>query len=143
MGRYCKVCGNDRPNEAFGGKGLRSVICNRCRRLPKEQRNRALWLDEVLGFLEQSNISPKNIERLRMFEKCEIDDVVQLAVFVRQVAEVKPRKKKRWQWIREKQPDLFTQAVDLGLCEEREDEIPGEDLRLSFVTKILNERTMF
>ena len=117
----CKICGRDRPNEAFGGKGQRRFICNRCRRLPKEQRNRTQWLDEVYGFLEQSNISAKNIERLRLLEKCDIDDVMRLAAFVRQVAEAQPRKKKRWPWLRENGPELFEKAVRLGLCDDWED----------------------
>ena len=44
---------------------MRRVICSACRRLPKEQQQCALWTDEVLGFLKQSNISKKNIKRLR------------------------------------------------------------------------------
>ena len=86
---------------------MRRVVCKKCRSRPKEERNRALWLDEVLGFLDQSNISTKNIERLRRLEECGIDDVIEVATFVRQVAKAKPRKKRRWKWLREKRLDLF------------------------------------
>ena len=101
-----------------GGRGSEVQFVTAAGNCPRSSADRALWLDEVLGFLAQSNISAKNIERLRLLEKCEIDDVVQLAMFVRQVAEAKPHKKRRWQWLKEKQRHLFNRAVQLGLCEE-------------------------
>ena len=64
MGRYCRVCGRNRPHEHFGGRGQRAIICKSCRRLPRERRMRALWLNEIYGFLEQSNVSKKNLRRL-------------------------------------------------------------------------------
>lgn len=64
MGRGCMLCGRVRPNERFGGRGLRSRICGHCRRMPKLERQKALRMSELQGFLEQSNISKKNIKRL-------------------------------------------------------------------------------
>ena len=79
MGRYCRVCGRHRPHEQFGGRGQRAIICSKCRRLPREERMRVLWLDEIFGFLEQSNISKKNLRRLQQLEAEEIAEVASLA----------------------------------------------------------------
>jgi hypothetical protein len=40
MGRICRICGRSRPNERFGGRGMRAVVCADCRKLPKEERRR-------------------------------------------------------------------------------------------------------
>lgn len=124
MGRYCKVCGNSRPNERFGGRGMRRFICSACRKLPKEQQRRRLWTDEVLGFLEQSNISAKNIKRLREIEQAGTQPVDALAALVRQIAEVKPHKKRRWKWLRANHPELLEKARQLGLLHD----LPPEQL---------------
>lgn len=65
MGRVCDCCGCERPNERFGGRGQRARICRDCRRLPKVELERLLAMEEILGFVEQSNISTKNIARLQ------------------------------------------------------------------------------
>ncbi len=78
---------------------------------------RALWLDEIYGFLEQSNISKKNLRRLGQLETKEITDIASLAGLVRQIAEVHPRKRKRWNRLRQQHRDLFRQAVDAGIID--------------------------
>ena len=117
MGRYCRVCGRHRPHEQFGGRGQRAIVCRKCRRLPREQRMRALWMDEIYGFLEQSNISKKNLRRLGQLETEEIADVASLAALVRQIAEVHPRKRKRWKRLRQQHRGLFRRAVDAGVID--------------------------
>ena len=89
MSRTCIICHRSRAHEKFGGRGFRRVTCKDCRKLPKEERNQRMWTDEILGFLEQSNISKKNIQRLRALEASGIAHVVELAEFVREIAEVK------------------------------------------------------
>lgn len=118
MTRFCKICGRGRANERFGGKGLRRVVCNQCRKLPKEQQLRVLCTDEVLGLLEQSNISAKNIKRLTELQAQPDDCLSQLASTVREIAELYPRKKKRWGWLRARRRRLYEKAVELGLCED-------------------------
>jgi hypothetical protein len=66
MPYYCRICGRSRRNEKFSGRGHRIHICKDCQRLPREQRDRIERMDELYGFLEQSNISPKNIARLEI-----------------------------------------------------------------------------
>lgn len=120
MGRYCHVCGRHRPHEQFGGRGQRAIICSKCRRLPREERMRVLWLNEIFGFLEQSNISKKNLRRLQQLEAEEIAEVASLASLVRRIACVHPRKRKRWKRLRQEHRELFREAVDAGIVDSIE-----------------------
>ena len=38
MGHYCRICGRERPNEQFSGKGHRIHVCKRCKAMPKSKR---------------------------------------------------------------------------------------------------------
>jgi len=91
MGRCCILCGRERPNERFGGRGLRSVVCRDCMQLPKEVRACALATDEVLGFVEQKNISAKNIKRLVELESIGDATFQRLRSLVLEIARVHPR----------------------------------------------------
>lgn len=121
MGRYCKVCGRHRPHEKFGGRGQRAYVCKDCRKLPKDERRGILLRDEVYGFLEQSNISKKNVGRLKVIEKCGIEDVVKLAAVVREIAQARSYKKNRWRILRRDHPDIFQRAIEIGLIYSSED----------------------
>jgi hypothetical protein len=118
MTRYCKICGQGRSNESFCGKGLRSMVCKQCRKLPKEQQRLALWTDEVYGFLEQSNISAKNIQRLKELYSQPDNCLSDLAATVLEIAELYPRKKKRCSRLKSRHRQLFRKALELGLCED-------------------------
>ena len=66
MGRVCDICGRERPHEAFGGgRGPRSHVCNRCIEMPKRKRQLVLAELELSAFLGQTNISDRNISRVR------------------------------------------------------------------------------
>jgi hypothetical protein len=60
-----------RLKHADGGKGERARICRKCRRMPREKRDALMREREILGFLEQSHISPKNLVRLRTLGRSE------------------------------------------------------------------------
>ncbi|MEX1041788.1 MAG: hypothetical protein WDZ51_14210 [Pirellulaceae bacterium] len=114
MGRTCKVCGGSRPNEKFGGRGLRKVICSDCRKLPKDEITKILTTEEVYHFLEQSNISKKNIARLESLTTIEDESFQRLRGLVLEIAKAKPHKKRRWKFLRKEHPDLFQRAADSG-----------------------------
>lgn len=73
---------------------------------------------DLFGFLNQKNISVKNIARLQSL--CEFDDpdVRQLAKTVLDVAKVAPRRRKRAGYLRLHHPDLYQQLVQLGIYDE-------------------------
>jgi len=87
----------------------------------------------VEGFLEQKNISAKNISRLR--ELCESPDEVvrRSAELVLEVALIKPQRRKRWQYLYEKRPELFARLIETGFLlecgEDPETDTPPEGQR--------------
>lgn len=134
MGRLCQVCCRDRPNENFGGKGIRSRVCKRCRRNKSKHEIRvSLVSDEIFGFLSQSNISKKNIKRLESLHDLEDEKFQTLRVFVLAIARAHPRRKKRWRRLKSSHPELFQTALALSLIEdwcEYEDDIDYQLLGL-------------
>ncbi len=61
MGHYCRICGRVRANERFSGRGHRNHVCQDCQQMPREKRQRIEQWDELYGFLDQSNISNRNL----------------------------------------------------------------------------------
>lgn len=118
MGHYCRLCGRVRSNESFSGKGHRTHVCRRCMRMPRAQRDRIEQVEEIAGFMWQSNISPRNIERLAHLARSPIATVRQLAEVVLQVASIRPGRRKRIGFLAHHHPALLTHRVQLGLVEE-------------------------
>ncbi|MBV8277362.1 MAG: hypothetical protein JO170_19175 [Verrucomicrobia bacterium] len=99
MGHYCHICGRIRANEKFSGRGHRDHICKDCQRLPREERDRVTCLDELYGFLEQSHISQKNIDRLGILARHADPEVRKLADLVLDIAQVKPYRRRRLKFL--------------------------------------------
>lgn len=83
-----------------------------CRRKPKAEQQRILATDEVQGFLQQSNISKKNIRRLGQLETIEDAEFQRLRTLVLKIAAVLPGSRKRWEKMRRQHPDLFRLAIE-------------------------------
>jgi hypothetical protein len=90
MGRYCKICKRDRPNENFSGGGHKNCICKKCQKLPKDELSSIRAMDELLGFWNQSNISKLNIKRLDQLKHFPSEEIQVLAHLTFDVASVKP-----------------------------------------------------
>jgi len=80
-------------------------------------------MDELYGFLEQSNISAKNIARLEILAQQSNSEVRDLALLILDVARVKPHKRRRWKFLAQNHPELF-----LRLKAVSGDDIPEADL---------------
>jgi ribosome-binding protein aMBF1 (putative translation factor) len=115
MGHYCRICGRERPNEQFSGKGHRIHVCKRCKAKPKSERQVIEDKDDIFGFMQQSHISEKNVARLVKMAKSENPQVVSLAAIVLKVARVKPYKTRRLKFLAQKHPELLRQLEDTGL----------------------------
>jgi len=120
MGRICQICGCERPNEQFGGRGQRASTCKRCLRRPKAERRLILATDEVRGFLDQSNISAKNIQRLEQLASINDEAFQELRQLVIDIARISPRRKRRWIRIRDQEPELFEHCLQFGLLDDCE-----------------------
>ena len=123
MPYYCRICGRSRRSEKFSGRGHRNHICKDCQRLPRDQRDRIERMDELYGFLEQSNISRKNIARLEILAQHASTEVKDLALLILEVARVKPHKRRRWKFLAQNHFELFLRLKALS-----GDDIPDADL---------------
>ncbi|HQX52816.1 MAG TPA: hypothetical protein PLR25_23045 [Planctomycetaceae bacterium] len=114
MGRNCRICGRKRPNEKFGGKGYAAFVCRDCRQRPKPEQALILAKDEVWGFLQQTNISAKNIARLESLASIQDAAFQELRMLVLEIASVRPRKRKRWKNVWLEYPDLYRRVIAAG-----------------------------
>jgi len=81
--------------------------------MPREKREHLEHLGELRDFLDQSNISAKNLERLKTLASHSDPEVQRLATLVLEVARVHPHKRRRWRHLAARQRDLFHRAVSV------------------------------
>ena len=115
MGHYCRICGRERPNEQFSGKGHGIHVCKHCQRLPKKQRQAIEDRDDIFGFMQQSHISKKNLARLEQLAKSEEPRLTRLAAIVLELARVTPYKRRRFKILARNHPDLLRKLGETGL----------------------------
>lgn len=115
MGRFCILCAHIRPNEDFGGKGERARICRSCRSIPRAQREALKHEREILGFLEQSRISDKNIARLRTPVQSDNGRIADLAACVLAVAQAAPYRRRRIRILARQHRDVLKRMEAVGL----------------------------
>ena len=108
MGRDCRICGRERPNEQFSGKGHRIHVCKHCQRLPKSQRRAIEDRGDIFGFMQQSHISKKNLARLEQLAKAEEP---RLAAIVLELARVTPYKRRRLTILARNHQDLLRELI--------------------------------
>ena len=115
MGHWCRICGRTRPNEKFSGKGHKNHICKECSRKPKEVIDEIDQLEEIHNYLTQSNISKKNITRLKKMVCLKNQKVSEMANIVLEVALTKPRKHKRLRLLAKENRELLSKLKNSGL----------------------------
>lgn len=118
MGHYCRICGRERPNEHFSGKGHKIHICKRCSAKPKSERQAVEDMNDIFGFMQQSHISEQNVARLGKMTRSENAQVASLAAIVLKVAKVKPYKKRRFKSLAQMCPGLLRELKNSGLVLE-------------------------
>ncbi len=114
-GHYCRICRRSHPNEKFSGKGHRNHICKDCARKPKSDIDEIDQKQEIFGYLQQSNISKKNINRLSILAASDNSKIAELAEIVLDVAKVKPHKKRRLKMLARERRDLLAKLEETGL----------------------------
>ena len=84
---------------------------------------RILCEQEIWGFWQQSNISKKNIRRLKELTRSTEPQIAELASIVLDAARVKPDKRRRFKFLANHQPGLLRQLIRLGFythyCDEQ------------------------
>ena len=87
-----------------------------------------MTLDEIRGFLEQSNISAKNLKRLALLAQSDDDEVREMASLVFDIGKAHPGRRKRYRTIKTKKPELWQRMLRKGLVEDWDDiSIADED----------------
>ena len=107
MGRYCRICGRVRASERFNRRGHRERVCKDCQCPPRREQEQIEQLEELHELLAQSNLSSRNIERLKVLCALADDKVRPLADLVLQIARVHPRKRGRLEFLVRQRQDLF------------------------------------
>ena len=115
MGHYCRICGRNRPNKKFLGKGHKIHICKECARKPKEEREAIEQKDEIFKYLKQSHISQKNISHLRILSKSKNQRISEYSNIVLEVGKVTSYKKQRLKILSQTRKDLLYKLKDTGL----------------------------
>ena len=115
MGHYCRICQRERPNEQFSGSGHKIHICKRCLARPKSERQAIEDMNDILGFMQQSHISDRNVARLEKMAKSEDPQVAIRAAVALKVARVKPYRTRRIKFLGQNHPDLLGELKDAGL----------------------------
>ena len=115
MGHWCRICGKQKPNEKFSGKGHKNHICKLCTKRPAEEIEKIDQTEEIFGFVSQSNISLKNIKRLNVLIQSKDKEIANLANIVLEVAKVKPGKKRRLKVLARERRDLLLLMEETGL----------------------------
>ena len=83
--------------------------------MPEDERDAIEQGDEIFGYMKQSNISAKNIQRLKILAASRNPHIVELARIVLGVAEVKPGKRRRLEVLARERRDLLEDLERTGL----------------------------
>ncbi|MGH9875983.1 MAG: hypothetical protein ACRD9S_26320 [Pyrinomonadaceae bacterium] len=86
-------------------------------KLPREVRRQIEEVDEIVGFLSQSNISSKNVARLQILAESLDEEVTSLAMTVLELARIHPHKRRRLKVVARMHKDLMVRLQQLGLWE--------------------------
>lgn len=115
MGHYCRICGRERANEKFSGRGHRTHVCKDCASKPKTELAEIEHEEAIFGFLHQSHVSAKNLDRLHSLQTSTNARISDLAITALEVATVTPFKKRRLLVLAKKRPDLMKKLEETGL----------------------------
>jgi ribosome-binding protein aMBF1 (putative translation factor) len=118
VGHFCRICGRERANEKFSGKGHKAHVCKDCSRLPAAERERIDIEEELFGFVRQSRISPKNKKRLSELVTHEDPNIKMIADLLIQVSQIAEGKRRRWKRVKESDFALYIQCEEAGLIIE-------------------------
>jgi hypothetical protein len=83
--------------------------------MPREKRDAVLHEREILGFLEQSHISTKNLVRLRVLGRFENTRIAELARLVLDVGAATPYRRRRIRILARERRDVLNRIEEAGL----------------------------
>jgi len=93
--------------------------------MPREKRDALMHEREILGFLEQSHISPRNLARLRTLGRSEDTRIADLAQLVLDVGAATPFRRRRIRILARERRDILNRMEKAGLITPQP---PREDM---------------
>ena len=117
MGHYCRICGQNRPNEQFSGSGHKTHICKKCAKLPHDEIQNIEVEQEICCYLNQSVISLKNLKRLKTLTNSSNVKIANIATLVLEIGQLYPRKKKRYVQLARGHKDILNRLAEIGVFE--------------------------
>lgn len=88
-GHYCKICGEQKANEKFSGKGHAAHICKECERLPIERKNELQYINRIERIAEKY---PRSREDWELLNKYALNKrYLEAAEFARSILEMSGR----------------------------------------------------
>jgi hypothetical protein len=93
--------------------------------MPRKERDRMERMDELHRFLDQSNISARNMARLTALTSHADHQVAEHAALILEIARLLPGKRGRWPKLACRHPALFERAVRVFGLEFFEDLLAG------------------
>ena len=83
--------------------------------MPRAEREAIDQEEEIFGFMHQSHISARNVDRLKILQKSVNPQISNLAAIVFEVAAATPFKKRRLKLLAQKRPELMEKLEETGL----------------------------
>jgi hypothetical protein len=84
-------------------------------RLPKEERQAIEQEQELWDYLSQSNISKKNLTRLKKLSASPNEEIAGMAKLILEIGRVHPLRKGRLRFLARERKDLLDQLEETGL----------------------------
>lgn len=116
MEYICRICDQPRPETAFTEKSHSLHTCKKCNILLNQRSEERNQLDEIFKVLTQTCISQKNILRLKTLCASNYPKVSLHAAIVLEIAQIRPYKKGRHNFLEQKHPELAKKIEEAGLA---------------------------
>lgn len=116
MEYICRICNQPRPETAFTEKSHSLHTCKKCNILPSQRSEERNLLDEIFKILTQTRISQKDTIRLKELSSSKYPKVCLHAALILEIAQIRPYKKGRHNFLEQKYPELAKRIEDAGLA---------------------------
>lgn len=116
MEYICRICNQPRPESAFTEKSHSLHTCKKCNILPNQRSEERNLLDEIFKILTQTRISQKDTLRLKALSTSKYPKVSLHAALILEIAQIRPYKKNRHNFLEQKHPELAKKIEEAGLA---------------------------
>ncbi|MEY8523980.1 hypothetical protein AALA90_13320, partial [Lachnospiraceae bacterium 38-10] len=73
-GHYCKICGEEKANEKFSGKGHAAHICKTCSRLSAAEKAAAMDMNRLMNFPMRRLSESEKMDLCQYFRQKKLKD---------------------------------------------------------------------